>query len=94
MRLTASLQSLVDRMKTVVAKLDTLVDQDGIEKHKEQYDQCTALAAEWTVVQKTCSSRIREAKPKPADGAAAEPKKKKAKKTVETDGEDHVKKKQ
>ena len=42
-------------------------------------------------VQKTCSNRIREAKPKPADGAAAaEPKKKKAKKTVETDGEDHA----
>ena len=75
-------------MTPVVKKLDALVDQDGIEKHKELYDQCTALAAEWMVVQKTCSNRIREAKPKPADGAAAEPKKKKPKKTVETDGED------
>ena len=77
-------------MTPVVAKLDALVDRDGIEKHTELYAQCTALAAEWMVVQKTCSNRIREAKPKPADGAAAEPKKKKAKKTVETDGEDHV----
>jgi len=91
LRLTASLQSLVDKMKPVVAKLDALVDQDGIEKHQELYHQCAALAAEWMAVQKACSNRIREAKPKPADGAAAaEPKKKKAKKTVETDGEDHA----
>ena len=75
-------------MTPVVAKLDALVDRDGIEKHTELYNQCTALAAEWMVVQKTGSNRIREAKPKPADGSAGEPKKKKAKKTVETDGED------
>ena len=83
-----TLQALVDKMTPVVAKLDALSDRDSIDNHTQLYASCTALGAEWMAVQKTCSNRIREAKPKAADGAAAEPKKKRPKKMVETDGDD------